>query len=645
MSSVIQHRGPDGAGFALLDQGTLGLAHVRLSVIDLATGAQPLSSADGQVTIVYNGELYDYSQHRLDLERSGHRFRTTSDTEVMLNLYLEHGVECFSWLNGEFAFVIWDAKFRRLIAVRDQFGVKPLFYHRTQDELFFVSEVKSLFTLPRVNRAFNPDYFVSGFFGIFTPDTHLFEGIHSLPAGHFVCIEQGVWSEPRPYWKPTFAPRVSMTFDEAVTGVRDRFTRAVSRRMVADVPVGCYLSGGIDSTLVCGLMSQQSSRIRSFNIGFENTSYDESALARRIAGHYGSDFETIDCTSAKLADDFERTVLHVERPLLNPHSIAKLILSRLVRDQGYKVCLTGEGSDEIFGGYPYFKQQMLWEMEQSGLREDVVLAKSLLKKFFQIEKRSEGSHWSRFITGTGPRPGYLQHPNFLYSKMQAHQVSVKKLIHPQFLRTTTVKTPLEYFEKTFDTTELQSLDSFNATRLLTLQFLSQYVFPCVGDRVDMANSVECRIPFLDRELVEFTDQIPAKHFIDIRELKEKKLLRVGFRELLPRFMDAEHKHPFMSPNWRRLYETPSGREQFSDLLEGRLIREAGLFRQSSVTLALFLWRLLPQWTPLWRRLDTVIGQICSVHLLYRRMIRTADAGDPDFPLADCTPGAESRADK
>ena len=637
MTSVIKHRGPDGGGFALLDRGTLGLAHVRLSVIDLATGVQPLSSDDGQVTIVFNGELYDYQQHRESLERCGHRFRTTSDTEVLLHLYLEHGLECFSLLNGEFAFVIWDERFQRLIAVSDRFGVKPLFYHRTETELFFVSEIKSLFTLPRVNRAFHPDYFVSGFFGTFTPDTHLFENIHSLPPGHFVCLERGVWKEPQPYWKPTFDTQNSMSLDEATEGVRERFTRAVSRRMVADVPVGCYLSGGIDSTLVCGLMAQQSNKVRSFNIGFENTSYDESALARRIAGHYGADFQTIDCTSQKLADDFEPTVLHCERPLMNPHSIAKLILSRLVRDQGYKVCLTGEGADEIFGGYPYFKQQMLWEMENSGQPDQVTLAKSLLQKFYKIEKRSEGSHWSRYIRGKGPLPGYLKQANFLYSRMRTHRVSVKMLLHPQVLQRSSVKSPLEYFEKSFDTSALMPLDSFNATRLMTWQFMSKYIFPCVGDRVDMANSIECRIPFLDQELVEFVNQIPTRHFINLPELKEKNLLRVAFRELSPRFMDSEFKHPFMAPNWYRLYQTPSGREQFSDLLNSRTVRDVGVFRQRSVTLALMLWKALPQWTSFWRRLDTVIGQMCSVHLLYQRMICQPNTGNPEFSIVDQTP--------
>ena len=209
MSSVIRHRGPDGAGFALLDGKSLGLAHVRLSIIDLMSGDQPLSSPDGQVTIVFNGELYDYQDYRDELIEDGFQFQTTSDTEVLLNLYLRDGVECFSKLNGEYAFVIWDSRSLQLYAVKDRFGKKPLYYHKRDDEIFFASEVKSLFTLPRIQRALNADYFVSAVFGTFTADTHVFQGVYSLPAGHYICIENGQWNAPIAYWRPEFRPESS----------------------------------------------------------------------------------------------------------------------------------------------------------------------------------------------------------------------------------------------------------------------------------------------------------------------------------------------------------------------------------------------------------------------------------------------------
>jgi asparagine synthase (glutamine-hydrolysing) len=427
-----------------------------------------------------------------------------------------------------------------------------------------------------------------------------------------------------------------MSLAEATDGVRERFTRAVARRMVADVPVGTYLSGGIDSTLVCGVMSQLSSHVRSFNIGFGKSVYDESSLAHKIARHYGTEFETVDCTSERLADDFAKTVWHVERPLMNPNSIAKLILSRLVRSRGYKVCQTGEGADEIFGGYPYFKQELLWEMMHSEIPEEVRMARQLLQQFYKIEHRSEGSHWSRDIHGRGSLPAYLNRGNFYYSRMVASRSFIKTLFDRRFLTTTTVASPLEYFEKTFDTAALQPLAGFNATRLMTFQFLSQYVFPCVGDRVDMANSIETRVPFLDAELVDFVCQIPPEYFINIRELKEKNLLRISFPHLLPDFMHSEFKHPFMSPSWLNLSSTSVGRPLFRDLLSSSKTKEVGIFRNPFVAVARVLWKLLPKSTTMWRRIDTAMGQILSTHLLHDCMIRSPDTGDARFPLQHVT---------
>ena len=352
--------------------------------------------------------------------------------------------------------------------------------------------------------------------------------------------------------------------------------------MVADVPVGGFLSGGIDSTIICGIMAQNSNNVRGFNIGFEDELYDESSLANRIADHYGITFESINCTSQTMVEHFEKTAWHIEQPMANPNSIAKVMLSGLVHQNGYKVCLTGEGADELFGGYQCFKLELLWDMIQSTDPNQQQQGKLLLKKFYQIEKRSEGFHWNRDATGRGKLPDYLKRANFYYARMVKSYYFSRLLLTSSLLHQATATTPLQYFEKTFDTSQFKSLSSFNVTRLMTYQQLSQYIIPCIGDRADMANSLETRLAFLDPELVEFAHQIPPEHFIDINTLKEKNLLRVGFKELLPDFMEQEHKHPFMAPNWYQLYKTEMGFDLFHSMLDSQLIQEVGIFRHRAI---------------------------------------------------------------
>ncbi len=648
MSSVIQHRGPDDAGFAVLHQGRVGLAHVRLSIIDLTTGQQPLSAsrrqaAEGsEATIVFNGELYDYQSHRAELLRQGHVLTTQSDTEVLLRLYLEYGIECFSQLNGEFAFVIWDARERRLIAARDRMGVKPLYWHAKADEVIFASEVKAFFALPRVRRELNPEYFVGPLFGAFSPRDHVFKGIEPLPAGHWMSVsDNGTLSGPTPYWKPRFAQVPELSLADAADGVRERVTRAVARRMVADVPVGSYLSGGLDSTLICGLISQLrpagAPPLKSFNIAFRQTDYDESSLAERIARHYGANFESIDCPSERLAENFENAIWHVEMPLTNPNSIAKQILSQLVREQGYKVCLTGEGADEVFGGYPYFKQEVLWNLASSTDAGQALEARRLLQQFYRMERRSEGLLWNRDIAGSARLPRYLKRANFHYSRMRAMEGYPSRVLTETFRSGSSVGAPLAYFEKYCDTAALADLEGFNATQWITYQHLSQYIIPALGDRVEMANSVECRTPFLDPDLIEFTSGVPSQHFMDISRLREKNLLRVGFQPLLPEFMEREHKHPFLSPNWRRLSRTQAGRELFAHLLSDETVRTVGIFQPKLLRKAKLAWSLWPQSTVRWRRYDILFGLVASTHQLHETMIQSPRSGIPGFRMVDRTP--------
>ncbi|HEX4925081.1 MAG TPA: asparagine synthase (glutamine-hydrolyzing), partial [Bdellovibrionales bacterium] len=394
MCSQLRHRGPDGAGYAVIGGGAGVLGHVRLSVIDLEGGRQPMHNEDGSVTITYNGEIYDYKDHRAKLEAAGHVFRTQSDTEVIVHMYEEYGLGFLEHLNGEFAFVLWDETRKRLVAATDRFAIKPLHYRLTARHALFASEAKAIFAaglesdLQAGARSFSNDFLVGPLFGAFPDGITLFENVASLPAAHRLVIEGGRAPRLERYWMPAFATDEAMTFEAARDGVRTHFENAVRRRQIADVDVGTYLSGGLDSTLVCGLMSKHTRRLKAFNVGFGGTEFDESGLARKIADHFGAEFESVNCDERVLLDNLVTTLWHVEKPIANSNAVAKFVLSKLTRERGYKVVVTGEGSDEVFGGYPYFKQERIWRMR------DRRRANLLMKRFRALERRSESLLWT-----------------------------------------------------------------------------------------------------------------------------------------------------------------------------------------------------------------------------------------------------------
>lgn len=634
MSSVLQHRGPDGAGFSKLNQGKILFGHNRLSIIDLHEGHQPMYNQDGTICITFNGEIYDYKSHREELLRQGHQFRTQSDTEVILHLYQEYGMDFIHKLNGEFAFVIWDEKKKLAFAARDRAGVKPLFYFESGEEILLSSEVKGLFALPRVPRAISPDYMMGPVWGAFPKSVSAFKDIRSLKPGHFLILDGTGSAREEMYWELQFQPNRKGTFEEAKADVRRLFTKAVERRMVADVPVGAYLSGGLDSTLVTALMAAKSQNVKAFSIGFGTTVFDESNAARQIANHYGAKFEAIDCNDDLLADNFLKTMHHVEQPIVNPNSIAKQILSQLVRSRGYKVCLTGEGADENFGGYAYFKQEKLWRM-MLGAGQEAKQGKELYKKFCAQESRSEGilwnrgNKWKKVATPFG-------YPSFhLLRAMESNWFS-RLVLQKSLVEQATIKTPESYFTAQFNFSELGQLDPFNASKKITLNQLSSYIIPTLGDRVEMANSVECRTPFLDRDLMEYVATLDPKHFMDIGQLREKHILKQAFYDILPESVAKVHKHPFLSPSWRSLSRTKKGRELKQEFLDPSMAKKAGVFNRGSLVRMNLYWNLLPRSTNLWKRVDVMAGLMMSTHILHSQFVEKPQNADSSFDLVDRT---------
>jgi asparagine synthase (glutamine-hydrolysing) len=642
MSSAIAHRGPDESGFAMMSEGRAGLAHVRLSIVDVVSGQQPAFNEDHTIAISFNGEIYDHAALRKDLLASGHRFRSTSDTEVIVHLYEEYGLEFVDHLNGEFAFVLWDSRQRRLVAGRDRSGIKPLFYRVTADEIILCSEAKGILALERVERRIAPNYVTGPFLGVF-PSAHCaFENIASLKPGHLLIVDASRASREQPYWSHDYTPDRTMTWDDAKEGVRARFDRAVERRMVADVEVAAYLSGGLDSTLICASMAKRGARFKTFNVGFVGTPYDESSLAGRIAGHYGAEFETFDCSVETMADEVERTLYHTEQAIADPHSIAKQLLSKLVRSRGHKVCITGEGADEVFAGYPHFKLDAIKRMLRSG-GEVAARARPLWERFKAIEARTEGHLWTRAYVDRPPDPrdGVFSEQYFFVRSREIER-TVPWLLTPGMLGGAFAGNTARRFEADLDVAAIARLEPLNLGRRIALNQLYSYIIPVLGDRVEMANSVECRTPFLDRDLLEFTDRIPPEWLIKLDELREKYVLREAFAHDLPAFLQTTRKHPFVSSGWDALLRTRRGDELLREHLSWRRLKRAGIFRPATV---LAMDRLTGGMRQKARRAARQnIGMILSLQLLHDRFVERAVPSDPAFRMTDRTPAGEPRPD-
>jgi asparagine synthase (glutamine-hydrolysing) len=362
------HRGPDNQSVWLSTDGRVGLGHTRLSIIDLDTGDQPIASEEGRIHIVVNGEFYDFERQLCELQQRGHHFRTCSDSEIALHLYEDFGTNCMQHLRGEFAFVRWDEPNQLLLAARDRFGIKPLYYAVHDGVLYLASEVKALFAAG-VPARWDHEYFYQHATGPAMPDRSLFEGVHQIPPGHCLTVTPNSFRVRR-YWEFDYIPGA-----ELANNARDErsyveefatvFEEAVRLRMRADVPVGSYLSGGLDSCAVLGFAARHSEKpIQAFTLTFDQAAYDEGEIAGEMAELVGAKFSPIPIKQSDIAENFVEAIWHSETIFQNGHGVSKFLLSRAVRDAGYKVVFTGEGSDEILGGYVHFRTDMLMHNAQ-----------------------------------------------------------------------------------------------------------------------------------------------------------------------------------------------------------------------------------------------------------------------------------------
>ena len=578
---VLSHRGPDEAGIYIDD--SVGLGHTRLSIIDLSTGTQPMHNEDETLWITYNGEIFNYPELREGLLTRGHRFYTTTDTEVLLHLFEEKGPGCLADLNGQFAFAIWDTRKKELFLARDRVGIRPLHYAVQDGAFLFASEIKSLFMEGSVRREFDPE----GLDQVFTfwttlPGKSVFRGIQELPAGHFMVVDNGSLTVRR-YWDIPMAGPQEMTDlpREAVCEqVGELLKDAMRIRLRADVQVGSYLSGGLDSSGITSLVQKNfDNSLQTFGIQFEEKAFDESEYRGQMVSFLDTRHSTVRVSNARIGELFADVLWHCEKPLLRTAPVPLYLLSAEVRRSGLKAVLTGEGADEVFGGYNIFRETLVrsfWSRRPDSKIRPALVGR-LYPYIFQ-DPRLKASLTSFFARG-------IDHPEDpLFShRIRWQNTSKTKIFFSGDLRAalrsySCLDEVAGYLPGNFPKWHPLS----RAQYLEMAIFMTNYLLSSQGDRVAMAHSVEIRMPFLDYRVVEFLGRVPPG--LKILGLKEKYLLKKIFQGILPESVLRRPKHPYRAPIQASLMDGKS--ELLTEALSDRFLKEAGLFDGEKVGMLL-----------------------------------------------------------
>jgi asparagine synthase (glutamine-hydrolysing) len=578
----LHHRGPDGQRHWISADRRVALAHARLSIIDLATGDQPIASQDERTRIVVNGEFYGYEAIREELQAAGHRLRTRSDSEIAVHLYKDLGPQCLHRLRGEFAFVIWDEANRLMFAARDRFGIKPLFYALHENTLYLASEVKALFAAGVPARWDADNFYQTVEMGGYQSRT-LFDGVFQLPPGHYL-IASDSHIQTCKYWDFDYtiadASGPARSDADYKAEFREALEEAVRIRLRADVPVGCYLSGGIDSCSVLGLAARhRPDPIRAFTLTFDRPEYDEEVQAREMASKVGADFHPIPIRQDDLADNFADAIAQSETVTFNAHGVAKYLLSKAVRDAGYKVVLTGEGSDEILGGYAPFRRDMLL-YNRAGQDPEVV--ERLLKELEKLNPVSRG-----MLLPDGER-GLLDDVKrmlgFVPSWMEAFSsraFKVRDVLADDYLSSVSRRQGYRLLLSELDVRrQMSGRDPVHQSLYLwSKTTLPLYVLTMLGDRMEMAHSIEGRVPFLDHRVVEVIRSQPVNQ--KIRGMTEKYVLREAARDVITDTVYRRQKHPFLAPPASL---SPQGRFNalVQDTLRGRTCASIPFFDRKKV---------------------------------------------------------------
>jgi asparagine synthase (glutamine-hydrolysing) len=622
MAAALSHRGPDE--FGIYRDSRVGLSHARLSIIDLVTGQQPLTNETGTISIVFNGEIFNYIELRKELIAAGHRFRTRSDTEVIVHAYEEWGRAAFDRFNGQWAVALWDARDQSLVLARDPFGVRPLYLARQGRRLYFASEIKALFAgdpgMPRRLDLKGLDQLFT-FWTTVAPQT-IFDGVEELRPGSVrTYVQDGLSESSCVGWSyPSTGDGFRGSIDDAVEAVRAALDEATRLRMTrADVPVGAYLSGGLDSSLIAATaLRTAGSRLRTYSVRFDDRHYDETEHQRRMVSHLGTNhFDTL-VSNADIGRVFPEVILHTERPVLRTAAAPLFLLSHLVSQTGIKVVLSGEGADELFAGYDLFREakvRRFWARDP-----DSTSRPGLLKRLYPYLERSPVGRLPIAQEFFGQGLHRFAEPGFGHDPRWRGASALKRLfsadVREDLRGHDSVADLLSDLPAGFRQWEALAQDQYLEIRTL----LSGYLLSSQGDRMLMAHSIEGRFPFLDRNVARLAHSLPAS--MKLRVLNEKHILKRASRGLVPESVRQRKKQPYRAPDAAALL-CPEATDWVEEVASERCLTEAGIFSRTAGRQLLNKCRTRLESSALSNADNMALVGLLSTQLLHHLYVRRA----------------------
>jgi len=580
MLAAIQYRGPDESGIYLHPK--LAMGNVRLSIIGISTGQQPMGTPNGRYWIVFNGEIFNYIELKHELGLLGHHFRTDSDTEVLLNAYLQYGEDCLNRLNGQFVFAIWDELTHELFLARDRVGIRPLFYTWQNNTFVFGSEIKCLAEYPGIPIAFDPGS-LSQVFSLWTTVTPatVFKNILELPPGHRMKIS-AEGAEIRPFWKLAFPTEPDQVFKGTIQDASEELHRllrdSVRIRLRADVPVAAYLSGGLDSSATTALIREvQPESLQTFSIGFQDDEFDESSYQQEVSEYLDTRHTAFSCTNAEIGELFPTVVWHTEIPVLRTAPVPMYCLSKKVRESQIKVVVTGEGADEILAGYDIFKEAIIREFWSR--QPDSKYRPLLLNKLYPYLKQFQGRNKTmlKFFYGKGLAD--TTSPFYSHALRWNNTATLRNFLLPGLQEASEPFDPGSHVASLLPPGFHSYGRLAQAQWLETVLFMSGYLLSSQGDRMAMANSVEGRYPFLDYRVIEFASSLPPE--FKMNGLNEKYILKRIMAGRLPSRVLKRPKQAYRAPIAGSFFKGPAS-AYVNELLSPKSLEQTGLFTAEAV---------------------------------------------------------------